>query len=104
MQFARVEEWGRNMRMRVVVIALTVLVLVMLASCCMAMNKMSLVANMQEHSNGNNDDEHQIPLNSYSDVIIHQSPGIGGPGERTVGGHHAIPRKDYGEPSPEGNS
>ncbi|ESW04278.1 hypothetical protein PHAVU_011G082000 [Phaseolus vulgaris] len=89
------------MRMRVVVIALTVLV--MLASCCMAMNKMSLVVNMQEHSNGNND-EHQIPLNSYSDVIIHQSPGTGGPGERTVS-HHDIPRKDFGEfAPPEGNA
>ncbi|KAK7341866.1 hypothetical protein VNO80_24807 [Phaseolus coccineus] len=89
------------MRMRVVVIALTVLV--MLASCCcMAMNKMSLVANMQAHSNGNND-EHQIPLNSYSDVTIHQSPGTFGPGERTVS-HHDIPRKDFGEPAPEGNA
>ncbi|BAT90545.1 hypothetical protein VIGAN_06180600 [Vigna angularis var. angularis] len=87
------------MRMRVVVV-----IALMVASCCMAMNKMSLVDNnMQEHSNGNNV-EHQIPLNSYSDVTIHESPGKGGPGERTVSSHHDIPRKDFGQSGPGGNA
>ncbi|CAJ1979277.1 unnamed protein product [Sphenostylis stenocarpa] len=70
--------------MRVMGIALTLLL--MLSSCCVAMNTMSLVTKMQEH---------QIPLNSYSGAIIPQTPGTGGPGERTVS-HHDIPRKDFG--------
>ncbi|QCD88167.1 hypothetical protein DEO72_LG3g2709 [Vigna unguiculata] len=86
------------MRMRVVVIALTVVV-VMVGNCCMGMNK------MQEHMNGDNNVEHdEIPVNSYSDVTIHQSPGTGGPGERTVS-HHEIPRnKDFGQSGPQGNA
>ncbi|KAH1225399.1 hypothetical protein HKD37_11G031692 [Glycine soja] len=73
--------------MRLVVIALTIL---MLASSSMAIHVKTLVANNMlqekegEHSNGNNN-EHQIPLNRYSD--IHEIPGTGGPGERTVSGH-----------------
>ncbi|TKY67197.1 hypothetical protein E2542_SST10089 [Spatholobus suberectus] len=103
------------MRMRlVVIIALTLL---MLASSCLATDKKTLVANMQEdpekqiredegeHSNDNND-QHKIPLKEYGyghDSNTHQIPGTGGPGQRTVDGHF-IPRKHYGKPGPEGNA